>query len=316
MRPWKLTRSLMIAGLVSAAALVWPLLASSPVGARSLVSASRHAHHGSRARSRKLPGHIVVTRTPPAPAPPPRLIWSDDFSGPAGSPPNPDKWQAVTGGGGWGNQELESYTARPSNVSLDGAGHLAITAQHETYTGADGITRQYTSARLQTKGLFATAYGQIQASIKIPAGRGLWPAFWALGQGIDTIGWPNCGEFDVMESLGNDPFTAYGSLHGPQPGAADGQYGLSATVHSRTSLAAGFHVYGVSWSPNQIVFMLDGVPYATRTPASLAHGQGWVFNQSFFLLLNLAVGGKWPGSPDLGTPFPATMLVDWVRVYS
>jgi beta-glucanase (GH16 family) len=245
-----------------------------------------------------------------------RLVWSDEFNGPSGAPPDPHKWQLQTGGNGWGNQELEYYTARSRNASLDGAGHLAITAHAETYTGADGTTRGYTSARMQTEGLFQTAYGRIEARIKLPAGRGLWPAFWALGQGADTQGWPRCGEFDIMENLGKDPFTVYGSLHGPQPGARDGQYGLTAAVRSKTSLAAAFHVYGVTWSPDRIVFTLDGASYATRTPASLARGQKWVFNQPFFLLLNVAVGGQWPGQPGAGTRFPATMLVDWVRVFS
>jgi beta-glucanase (GH16 family) len=245
-----------------------------------------------------------------------RLVWSDEFSGPNGALPDPSKWQLQTGGNGWGNQELEYYTARSRNASLDGAGHLAITARAETYTGPDGTTRGYTSARMQTEGLFQTAYGRIEARIKLPAGRGLWPAFWALGQGANTAGWPWCGEFDIMENLGDNPFTVYGSLHGPQPGARDGQYGLTAAVRSKTSLAAAFHVYGVTWSPDRIVFTLDGASYATRTPASLARGQKWVFNQPFFLLLNVAVGGQWPGRPGAGTRFPATMLVDWVRVYS
>jgi beta-glucanase (GH16 family) len=243
----------------------------------------------------------------------PKLIWDDEFNGPAGSPPDPSKWRGVTGGDGWGNQELEYYTARPSNVSLDGAGHLAITARRETYTG-DGVTRVYTSARIQTKGLFQTTYGKLEARIKIPTGQGLWPAFWALGSDIDTAGWPGCGEIDVIENLGSDPFTIYGSIRGPQSGFANG-YGITATARSAVSLAAGFHVFGVTWSPNKLVFTLDGVPYATRTPSSLSSGQQWVFTKPFYLLLNLAVGGTWPGSPNASTQLPATMLVDWVRVY-
>lgn len=276
--------------------------------ARPLERASRSAGFYSAHRAhRRLRGHAASASV---------LVWSDEFSGPAGASPDPAKWSLESGGNGWGNNELEYYTARPSNVSLDGKGHLAITARAETYTGPDGITRHYTSARIQTDGLFATAYGRVEASIKLPAGRGLWPAFWALGQRADTIGWPWCGEFDVMENLGNDPFTVYGSIHGPQAGAARGQYGLTAPVRSRTSLATGFHTYGVTWSPDRIVFTLDGVPYSTRTPASLGRGQRWVFNQRFFLLLNVAVGGRWPGRPGAGTRFPATMLVDWVRVYA
>jgi beta-glucanase (GH16 family) len=284
------------------------LPASSPAGARSLVRMATSA----AARSYAAGSHLHRARAASAS----HLVWSDEFSGPHGSPPDPTKWQLQTGGSGWGNRELESYTARQSNASLDGAGHLAITARAETFTGPDGITRNYTSARMQTMGLFSTAYGRIEANIKLPAGRGLWPAFWALGAAHDNVGWPWCGEIDIMESLGDNPFTAYGSIHGPQPGAKGSQYGLTAPVRSRNSLAAGFHTYGVTWSPNRIVFTLDGVAYATRTPASLGRGQRWVFNQPFYLLLNLAVGGNWPGRPGAGTHFPATMLVDWVRVYS
>ncbi len=242
------------------------------------------------------------------------LIWSDSFNGPAGASPDPAKWSIQTGGGGWGNNELEYYTDSPSNVALDGKGHLAITARRENYTG-DGLTREYTSARLQTKGLFATAYGRIEARIKLPAGSGLWPAFWALGSDIEEVGWPDSGEIDVMESLGNDPFTLYGSIHGPEPGSAKG-YHLTAREHSAVSLASRFHVFGVEWSPSAIIFTFDGAPYSTRTPASLSGAQQWVFDKPFFLLLNLAVGGNWPGAPQASTPLPATMLVDWVRVYS
>lgn len=244
-----------------------------------------------------------------------KLVWADEFSGPAGAGPDPTKWSVETGGGGWGNNELEYYTSRSSNVALDGRGHLAITARRENYTGEDGVTREYTSARLQTKGLFATTYGRIEARIKLPAGPGLWPAFWALGGDIESVGWPNSGEIDVMESLGSDPFTFYGSIHGPEPGAPRG-YHQTASEHSAGSLASSFHVFGVEWSPSAITFTFDGVPYSTRTPASLSSGQQWVFNKPFFLLLNLAVGGEWPGAPRGSTPFPATMLLDWVRVYS
>ncbi len=242
------------------------------------------------------------------------LIFSDEFSGPSGAAPDPAKWSIETGGGGWGNNELEYYTARSSNVSLDGDGQLAITARRESYS-AGGVSREYTSARLQTKGLFATAYGRLEARIKLPTGQGLWPAFWALGSDVETVGWPNSGEIDVMESLGSDPFTLYGSLHGPQPGSEKG-YTLTALERSDTSLASRFNVYGVEWSPSAITFTFDGVPYSTRTPASLSSDQQWVFNKPFFLLLNLAVGGDWPGAPRGSTMFPATMLVDWVRVYA
>ncbi len=243
-----------------------------------------------------------------------KLVWSDEFTGPAGAPPDPSKWNIETGGHGWGNEELEYYTGRPLNVALDGRGHLAITARHENYTGPDGVTREYTSARLQTKGLFTTTYGRIEAKIKLPAGRGLWPAFWALGSNIESVGWPASGEIDMMESLGSEPFTLYGSIHGPQEGQPRG-YSFTTPHHTSYSLANAFNTYGVEWTPGSITFTFDGAAYATRTPAELSPEQQWVFDQPFFVLLNLAVGGDWPEAPSASTHFPATMLVDWVRVY-
>jgi beta-glucanase (GH16 family) len=258
---------------------------------------SRHRHH-----------HRPSQRADP-------MIWTDEFRGPAGAAPNAANWSFDTGGNGWGNEELEYYTARRANAALDGHGDLVITARAEPYSGRDHVTRSYTSARLKTAGRFATRYGRIEARIRVPEGRGLWPAFWALGSDIESVGWPASGEIDIMESLGDKPFTLYGSIHGPQRGQPRG-YALTAPLVSSVSLAGGFHVYGVDWSPNAIVFTFDGTPYATRTPASLSAEQSWVFNKPFFLLLNLAVGGDWPGAPDSSTRFPAQMEVNWVRVYS
>jgi beta-glucanase (GH16 family) len=282
-----------------------------PRGHATTRTAHRHHHrrrHHRRHHRRRAGAHTTTPPVPPAP------IWSDEFSGPAGAAPNPAKWTAQTGGG-WGGNELECYTGRASNVSLDGAGHLAITAQRETCTDANGRTCRYTSARLQTNGLFQTTYGELEARLKLPAGQGLWPAFWALGSDIDSVGWPASGEIDVMESIGNNPFSVYGSIHGPVSGSMT-PYGITVAHTSPVSLADGFHTYGVTWSPSSIVFTLDGVPYASDSPAALAAGRQWVFGKPFFLLLDLAVGGTWPGSPDATTPFPATLLVDWVRVYS
>lgn len=245
---------------------------------------------------------------------PPKLIWSDDFNGPPGAPPDPAKWHAVTGAYGAGSHELEYYTGRSSNVALDGAGHLVLTGVRETYR-RHGVTRRYTSARIETGGRFETMYGELEARIKLPEGYGLWPAFWALGSDYARVGWPGSGEIDMMEALGKDPFVYYGSVHGPSRASPDG-WTMTVAKRSRTSLAAGFHVYGVRWSPGKVVFTFDGVPYATRTPAALRPGERWVLDRPFYLLLDLAVGGEWPGNPDASTRFPARMVVDWVRVYS
>jgi beta-glucanase (GH16 family) len=250
----------------------------------------------------------------PTPTPQPTLLRSDEFSGAAGAAPDSSKWKMDTGLHCLGNDELEYYTARACNVALDGEGHLAITARAEKY-GSGGDTRSYTSGMIDTRGLYSTMYGSIQARIKLPSGRGLWPAFWAMPAN-PAPGVSSPGEIDVMENLGQDPYTAYGHIHGPTTPATPQGYYFGTSVQSATSLADDFHTYGVNWSPTFVQFTLDGVPYATYTPSSLSGDQQWVFDQPFFLVLNLAVGGNWPGAPDATTQFPATMLVDWVRVYS
>jgi beta-glucanase (GH16 family) len=239
-----------------------------------------------------------------------KLVWSDEFNGPAGASPG-SQWNFDTGGGGWGDEELESYTSRPANAELDGQGHLAITARAEKYTGADGVTRDYTSARLQTD-TFQFQYGLVEARIKVPAGQGLLPQFWMLGSNFEGVGWPGCGEIDTMEVLGSEPNIVNGTLHAPWPWAP---YGVGGTAESATPLSAGFHVYSVEWEPERISYLLDGTVYKTITRAELPSGVAWPFQHPYFLLLDLAVGGEWPGSPNASTHFPAQMLVDWVRVW-
>jgi beta-glucanase (GH16 family) len=242
-----------------------------------------------------------------------QMIWAEDFNGRAGSRPSRRKWNFDVGGGGWGNRELESNTARRSNAVLDGRGHLVISARAETYTGRDGQTRSYTSARIQTLGKFEFTYGLVEASIRVPAGQGLLPQFWMLGNdGYRPGGWPASGEIDAMEVLGSHPNVAIGTVHGPWPWAP---HGVGTKAYSATSLASSFHVYGVEWSHERIRFMLDGNVYRTITPSSLQPGSTWPFQRPNFLLLDVAVGGNWPGSPDASTRFPARMYVDWVRVW-
>ena len=252
--------------------------------------------------------------TTPISEAPRHLIWSDEFKGPAGGSPDSTNWSFDTGGDGWGNNELESYTSRPGNASLDGKGDLVITARAEKYTGSDGITRPYTSARLQTLNTFQFQYGLAEARIQVPSGQGLLPAFWMLGNEAyeSSEAWPGCGEIDAMEVLGSEPNVVNGTLHGPWPFAPDG---VGGTDESPTPLSAGFHVYGVEWAPERISFLLDGSVYKTITRADLPAGAAWPFQHPFFLLLNLAVGGEWPGSPDASTEFPARMVVNWVRVW-
>ena len=244
------------------------------------------------------------------------LVWSDEFDAEDGSSPDPANWTYDLGVGanGWGNRELEYYTDRsPENVVISN-GNLVITALQERYTGPDGIMRNYTSARLKTQGLFSLAYGRFEARMKIPYGQGLWPAFWMLGDNIRDVGWPTCGEIDIMENIGREPSTIHGTIHGPGYSGGSG-IGASYTLAAGQNFADGFHVFAVEWEPAVIRFYVDDVLYRTTTAADLPAGRTWVFDHPFFLIVNVAVGGDWPGSPDPSTVFPQTMLVDYVRVY-
>ena len=242
------------------------------------------------------------------------LVWSDEFDGPGKSSPDSTKWSFDTGGSGWGNNEIEYYTSRLQNAFTDGEGRLVIKALRENYTGSDNVTRNYTSARLITKGKFTQKFGRYEARIKLPFGQGIWPAFWMLGDDIDTSGWPICGEIDIMENIGREPSANHGSIHGP---GYSGGSSLSAIYRlpKGQHFSDAFHVFAIEWEPTTIRFFVDGKLYQTRTPADVPSGRRWVFDHPFFILLNVAVGGNWPGSPDATTSWPQTMLVDYVRVY-
>jgi beta-glucanase (GH16 family) len=236
------------------------------------------------------------------------LVWSDEFEGPAGQSPDASKWSFDVGGSGWGNQELEYSTARPENASLDGAGHLAITARAEAYMG-----KSYTSARLNTLAHFTKAFGRFEARMQLPAGQGMWPAFWLLGNNVGSVGWPACGEIDIIENKGQEPNTVHGTVHGP--GYSGGNGITAAHLVPGAALSAGFHVYAVEWFANNIVFSVDGVTYFMLTPQQLPAGTQWVFDHPFGIILDLAVGGTYVGPPGAGTTFPQTLVVDYVRVY-
>jgi len=254
-------------------------------------------------------------------SPPPdgwSLVWSDEFEGPAGTPPDPATWGYDLGDGsavglpGWGNQERQSYTDDPRNAALDGAGHLVITVRRadppgDCYYGPC----EYTSARLLTKGRLELEHGRIEARIQVPEGVGLWPAFWMLGVGIDDVGWPATGEIDVMEHVGRRPTEILGTLHGP---GYSGSSGVTASRDLGAPVAATWHTYAIEWDPGRIVWLLDGEPYHRVTPADVAPA-AWPFEAPFFLLLNVAVGGAFGGPVAPDTVFPASMLVDHVRWY-
>lgn len=238
-----------------------------------------------------------------------KMTWHDEFEGEAGTLPDPANWRFDVGGDGWGNNQLEFDTNRAKNASLDGLGHLSITAYRESYQG-----RNYTSARINTRALFSQAGGRFEARIKLPSGQGLWPAFWMLGDDFGTVGWPNCGEIDIMEYRGQEPNAVHGSLHGPG-------YSGGAAITRKYTLPSGtfdgdFHIFAVEWSTDSITWLVDGKSYRTVTRSNLPGSARWVFDHPFFILLNVAVGGNFVGPPSSTTTnFPTSMTVDWVRVY-
>lgn len=239
-----------------------------------------------------------------------QLVWEDNFDGAAGTAPDGAKWTYDIGIGpgndGWGNQELQYYTNRPENIALDGTGNLAITARSESYAG-----RAFTSARINTKGIFSQAYGRFEARIKMPWGPGIWPAFWMLGANIDATPWPQCGEIDIMEYRGQQPNLVHGSVHGP--GYSGGNAITKSYGFTNNRFDVDFHVFAVEWGADYIDYFVDDALYQRIRPEDVP-GE-WVYNQPFFLILNVAVGGNYVGFPTQQTPFPQTMLVDYVKVY-
>jgi beta-glucanase (GH16 family) len=258
-----------------------------------------------------------ATLQPPPPASY-KLSWSDEFNGADGSSPDSAKWTYDTGvgGNGWGNNELETYTSRTKNVQVQG-GNLVIAAVKENWADpSDGVMRNYTSARIKTQGLFSQAYGRFEARIKIPAGQGMWPAFWMLGKDIAAVGWPKCGEIDIMENIGKEPGMVNGSLHGPSTAGRTSDLSAPFSLPAGQNFADDFHLYAVEWEPGTIRFYVDSNLYATFNSPQWPAGGTWVFDHPFFIILNLAVGGDWPGAPDNTTVFPKQMLVDYIRVYT
>jgi beta-glucanase (GH16 family) len=242
---------------------------------------------------------------------PAAATFTDDFDGVAGAGVDQSKWRFETGDN-INNHERQYYTSGTHNAALDGQGHLVITARKENpanYQCWYG-TCQYTSARLNTAATFTQAYGHFETRMKIPRGQGMWPAFWMLGTG--SAGWPGNGEIDIMENVGFEPGTVHGTIHGPGYSGSAG-IGAGYSLPSGQSFADGFHIFAVDWAPSSITWSVDGHAYETRTPADL-NGNPWVFDHPFYLLMNLAVGGYWPGDPDGSTSFPQQLVVDYVHV--
>lgn len=240
-----------------------------------------------------------------------KLTFEDNFD--TDGPIDAASWSYELGDGtdnglppGWGNSELQYYTDRPENIKVEG-GMLHITALQESFQGS-----AYTSARINTKDKVEQQYGRFEARIQLPWGQGLWPAFWLLGSNIDDVSWPQCGEIDIMEYRGQDPSTLIGTVHGPGYSAGE-SVGKEFKLDS-DRFDTGFHIFGIEWGPDYINFYVDDVLYNQITPEDV-EGE-WVFDQPFYIILNLAVGGNFVGSPNANTVFPQTMLVDYVRVYS
>lgn len=215
------------------------------------------------------------------------LVWSDEFDG---SSVDTSKWHFETGGGGWGNNELEYYQSSNATIS---DGNLVITAKKESVGG-----QSYTSTRMTTQNKFSQTYGRVEARIKLPIGQGVWPAFWMLGANINTVSWPQCGEIDIMEHINADSLI-HGSLH----------WNGGNTSQQISSTPSGYHVYAIEWNAQQVRFYVDDTLYDTETVGAVP-----AFQLPFFIILNVAVGGNWPG-PINDSVLPAKMYVDYVRVY-
>jgi beta-glucanase (GH16 family) len=234
------------------------------------------------------------------------LVWEDDFAGAAGEPPNPEYWTPEIGGDGWGNNQLEYNTDR--NARLNGQGQLVITAKAESMEG-----NAYTSARIRSKDKVEHGDGRFEADIRIPEGQGLWPAFWLLGTEIDSLSWPACGEVDILEAKGEDPGVVYATVHGPGYSGAGG-IGTSYPLQTG-SFADEFYTFAVDIDPDHLTFWVNDTRVGVVRPGDLPAGTNWVFNQSWYMILNLAVGGNFVEAPGDPSVFPAEMTVDAVRIY-
>jgi hypothetical protein len=226
------------------------------------------------------------------------LIWSAEFNG---GPLSSAIWNYELGAGGWGNNELENYTSSINNVHID-SGYLHITALNPS-AGA------YTSGRITTQGKKEFTYGRVEIRAKLPEGKGLWPALWMLGGNISSVGWPKCGEIDIMELIGNLPATIYGSAHWNDNGhvSRSNSFNLSGSKFS-----SGFHVFSLIWTPNRLIWLVDNQRYSNLSRSEIS---AFPFDLPQFFIFNVAVGGNWPGTPDQTTVFPQNMIVDYIRVY-
>lgn len=257
---------------------------------------------------------LTSASVPPTAAAGRSLVWSAEFGGAAGEFSDAGRWTLATGGGGWGNGELQCYTRSRDNAATNGQGQLVISALRDPlHRCADGSWNNYTSARLSTQNSFTVTHGRLEIRAKLPSGAGAWPAFWAVGANQSSVGWPACGEIDVMEFTGRRPTVTTSAAH---VAAYDGSHWYSTrTSPSSTTLSTQFHVYAVDWTSSSLTYYRDKAVIGRITRAEVtAHG-AWPFDKPFYLLVNLAIGGTYAGPVPAGTPFPQRYLIDYVRVY-
>ena len=232
-------------------------------------------------------------------------VWQDEFSG---TTLDASSWGFDVGGSGWGNNELQYYTNnRPENIYLDN-GKLVIQAKKESFSG-----REYTSSRILTKGKREFTFGRIDIRAKLPVAKGLWPALWMLGKKIDQTSWPACGEIDIMELVGLNANKVFGTMHWGASTATHQSFGTNYALPSGT-YADKFHVYSIVWELDKIEIFMDDISYV-KFDKSKVGAAAYPFNEPFFFIFNVAVGGDWPGSPDASTAFPQQMVVEYVRVF-
>lgn len=242
------------------------------------------------------------------------LVWHDEFTGPAGSAPSAKNWTTRVGGGGWGNAELECYTSDRRNSSLNGKGDLVISALRQPgHSCAGGTTNSYTSARLDTQDKVELRYGRIEIRAKVPAGRGTWPSFWAIGANEPQVKWPRSGEFDILEAIGRRPTMLKTTVHSVD---AKGRHdAVTREATAKKPLSAAWHVFAISWTSSGFTSTFDGHVYSRISRADARRtGMTWVFDKPFYFVLNLALGGGYAGPMASGT-VRKDFLVDWIRVY-
>ena len=270
---------------------------------------------------------MVIPAAEAAPKKTLKLLWSDEFNGKKGSAPSAKTWSREIGGGGWGNSERQYYTDKASNASMDGAGRLVITAKRISNEYAEQVSEdpgtedilnrcsecQFTSARMKTARKVSFQYGRIEARMKLPQGIGTWPAFWMLGGDLlDGVPWPECGEIDIMEFRGDIPDQATSAIHGPTTPQGSG---LGARYLSMAPLSDGYHTYALEWKKNSLTFIVDGRETGSYNSSDTG-SRGWVYNQKFFLILNLAMGGTYAGEYIDPALNQAQLHVDYIRFYS